>query len=443
MNLKDKILKDVVSYYRQTKEQNAVFIPYKTPINYAGRVFNESELINLVDSSLEFWLTYGRYSEKFEKQLAAFLGVKYCSLVNSGSSANLLAFMALSADVLGKRRIQRGDEVITTSCCFPTTVSPIVQYGAVPVFVDIDLATYNIDVGYLKRALSRKTKAIMLAHVLGNPFNVDVLKRFCNEHGLWLIEDNCDALGSEYNGKLTGTFGDIATSSFYPAHHITTGEGGAVYTNNSQLAKIIVSLRDWGRDCFCPSGKDNTCKRRFSHRLGDLPYGYDHKYIYSYFGYNLRATDMQAAIGCAQLKKLPQFIKRRSRNFNILYKGLKETEKYFFLPKADQKSKPCWFGFILTVKENKKFSRNQIVRFLEGRKIQTRFLFSGNIVRHPCFDAMRRNRRGFRIAGTLKNTDYVMNNTFWFGLYPGMNTSKLNTIVDSIKKFLGQHFIFP
>lgn len=431
--VKKNIFAQVKRYYQLMHRQRK-FNFRKDKIHYAGRVYNEEELLNLIDSSLDFWLTYGRYSKQFEEKLAEFIGVQNCFFVNSGSSANLLAFMALTSDRLGKNKIERGDEVITPAAAFPTTVSPIIQYGAIPVFVDINLRDYNIDVTQLKKALSRRTKAIMLAHTLGNPFNVDVVKSFCVKHGLWFIEDNCDALGSLYNGKYTGSFGDVATSSFYPAHHITTGEGGAVYTNNDLLAKIILSLRDWGRDCWCMPGQDNTCGKRFRHKIGGV--GYDHKYIYSHLGYNLKATDMQAAIGCAQLKKLPTFIKKRKGNFNKLYKDLKSLEEHILLPKATVGSDPCWFGFMLTVKECSRFTRDAIVQYLESNNIQTRLLFAGNITRQPCFDLLCKSRKGYRIVGELKNTEYAMRNSFWIGVYPGITADMLKKITTTIKEFI-------
>ena len=349
-------------------------------------------MINLIDSSLDFWLTAGPYTEKFEKLFAEKLGVKYCCFVNSGSSANLLAVMALTSPLLGKRQLRAGDEIITVSAGFPTTVTPIIQAGLIPVFVDITIPQYNIDVKMLQKALSKKTKAVIIAHTLGNPFDIDTVVAFCKKHNLWLIEDNCDSLGSIYKNKLTGTFGDIATSSFYPPHHITTGEGGAVYTNNATLKRIVLSLRDWGRDCFCPSGKDNTCKKRFSQQLGTLPFGYDHKYTYSHFGYNLKATDLQAAIGCAQLEKLDSFVRTRRNNWHILYEGLADLEKFFILPQPQKNSKPSWFGFMLTVRQNAPFSRDEIVRHLEQNNIQTRMLFAGNFLRQPAFDQIRKQK---------------------------------------------------
>ena len=434
-DLKQNILKMVKQYYELVHQRgNSEFVPGKSRINYAGRIFNEKEMINLTDSCLDFWLTYGKYSAEFEKKLAQFLGVKHCILVNSGSSANLLAFMTLCSPLLNKRMIKRGDEVITIAAAFPTTVAPIIQYGAVPVFVDVDLETANIDVSQLKIALSSKTKAVMLAHTLGNPFNLEAVKRFCMHNNLWLIEDNCDALGSVYAGKYTGTWGDLGTSSFYPPHHITMGEGGAVYTNNPLLRKIALSLRDWGRDCWCESGKDNSCGKRFSQQHGSLPFGYDHKYVYSHFGYNLKATDLQAAIGCAQLDKLPEFIQKRKENFKILYDGLKDMRKYLILPAAVDNSDPCWFGFLLTLRDNIAANRNEIVKYLESQHIQTRNLFGGNIVKQPCFSMLKENE-DYRIVGQLANTDKIMNNSFWIGVYPGMCTETLDYMIKKIKDF--------
>lgn len=414
------------------------FYPGKTKINYGGRVFDEKEIDNLVNASLDFWLTTGKYSQAFEKNFAQFLGVKYCSLVNSGSSANLLAFMTLTSPLLGDRRIKKGDEIITVAASFPTTVSPIIQYGAIPVFVDITLPTYNIDCSVLEEALSPKTKAVMLAHTMGNPFDIEKVKAFCDKNALWLIEDNCDALGSRYFYKnkwqYTGVFGDIATSSFYPPHHITMGEGGAVYTNNPKIAKIINSLRDWGRDCWCPSGKDNTCKKRFKWKLGELPDGYDHKYIYSHFGYNLKATDMQAAVGLAQLEKLPNFIERRKRNWKILRDGLDELSDIFILPEPTPNSDPSWFGFLLTIKDGTKFARDKIVRYLEKKGIQTRMLFAGNLIKQPCFDEMRKAKKGYKVVGNLDITDKIMNDCFWIGVYPAINDSMAEYMIEKIKE---------
>ena len=440
--LKQDILNKTRQYYELVHKpvQQNPFVPDQSRIPYAGRVFDEHELINLVDSSLEFWLTTGRYAEQFEKEFAEFLGVQFCSLTNSGSSANLLAFMALTSPKLGERRIKSGDEVITVAAGFPTTVAPIIQYGAVPVFVDITLPSYNIDCSQLEQALSTKTKAIMVAHTLGNPFDLALVKSFCDSHNLWLIEDNCDALGSRYqlNGKwlFTGTIGHIATSSFYPPHHMTMGEGGAVYTNDSQLKRLVESFRDWGRDCWCPSGKDNTCSNRFGQQFGELPYGYDHKYVYSHFGYNLKVTDMQAAIGCAQLHKLSGFIEARKKNWNLLREGLASLEKYFILPEATENSDPSWFGFLLTVKDNSGFTRDQIVHKLETKGIQTRMLFAGNLIKHPCFDEMRQTGEKYRVVGNLKVTDKIMKNTFWVGVYPGMSNNAIGYIIETIKIFI-------
>ncbi len=429
-------------YYHQIHKpkQNKAFIAGETKINYAGRVFDEKELINLVDASLDFWLTTGRFAYQFEKDFASFLGVKHCSLVNSGSSANLLAFMALTSPKLGNRRIRQGDEVITVAAGFPTTVAPIVQYGAIPVFVDISLPTYNIDCAQLEEALSEKTKAVMLAHTLGNPFDLAAVRRFCDINNLWLIEDNCDALGSRYfydkHWRYTGTIGDIGTASFYPPHHITMGEGGAVYTNSIELKRIAESFRDWGRDCWCPSGKDDTCKNRFKKQFGELPFGYDHKYVYSHFGYNLKVTDMQAAVGCAQLEKLPRFIEARKDNWQKLRVGLASLEDKLLLPQATADSDPSWFGFVLTVREDAGFSRDEIVSYLEQNNIQTRMLFAGNLLKHPCFDEFRTNHSGYRVVGDLTNANRVMNQTFWLGVYPGMTKSIIDYVIDRIKYFV-------
>ncbi len=419
-----KILSLVKEYYRENLCANEKSKKFKSGdrIPYAGRVYDEKELINLVDASLDFWLTTGRFADEFEKKFAAFLKIKHAYLVNSGSSANLLAFMALTSDKLKDRKIKRGDEVIAVAAGFPTTVTPMLQYGAVPVFVDVTLPEYNIDVNLLDKALSKKTKAVMLAHTLGNPFDIEKVKKFCDENKLWLIEDNCDSLGSKYkyNNKwqYTGTFGHIGTSSFYPPHHMTMGEGGAVYTDDPELAKIILSLRDWGRDCFCPSGKDNTCKKRFTRKFGELPLGYDHKYVYSHFGYNLKVTDMQAAIGCAQLEKLPEFIQQRKKNWNLLKEKVSHLSDKYILPESSKNCDPSWFGFLLTV--NPGVKRSEVVNRLEENGVQTRMLFAGNILRHPCFDEMRKKKTGFRVVGKLKNTDRIVEDTFWIGVYPGM-----------------------
>ncbi|MEG2732382.1 MAG: lipopolysaccharide biosynthesis protein RfbH [Clostridium sp.] len=405
-------------------------------IPYASRVYDHKEMVNLVDSALEFWLTSGRYTDEFEEKLAAYLGVKFCALVNSGSSANLLAFMTLTSNLLGERRVKRGDEVITVAAGFPTTVTPFIQYGAIPVFVDVTIPQYNIDVSKLEAAFSDKTKAVMIAHTLGNPFDLKAVKDFCDRHDLWLVEDNCDALGSRYTidgvTKFTGTIGDIGTSSFYPPHHMTMGEGGAVYTDNPLLSKIIRSFRDWGRDCVCPSGCDNLCGHRFDRQYGELPMGYDHKYVYSHFGYNLKATDMQAAIGCAQLDKFPDFVERRKHNFNRLKAGLAGTEEKLILPEPCENSDPSWFGFLITCKEGAE--RNAIVQQVEKQGIQTRMLFAGNLIKHPCFDEMRKSGEGFRVAGTLENTDRIMRDTFWVGVYPGMSDDMIDYMAKTIRE---------
>lgn len=440
--LKEQILELTKQYYESTRENQDEF-EEGDRVNYAGRIFDEHELVNLVDASLEFWLTSGRFTEQFEKKMADYLGVKYCSLVNSGSSANLLAFMALTSYKLGDRRIRRGDEVITVAAGFPTTIAPIVQYGAIPVFVDVTIPEYNIDITMLEQALSKKTKAVMVAHTLGNPFALSEVKSFCDQNGLWLIEDNCDALGSEYymDGawKKTGTIGHIGTSSFYPPHHMTMGEGGAVYTNDAMLNKLIRSFRDWGRDCWCNSGKDGTCGCRYDGQYGELPKGYDHKYVYSHFGYNLKATDLQASIGCAQIEKLDCFTQKRRENWNYLKEQLADTQKWLVLPSAEHNSNPSWFGFTITIKDNQEFTRTDMTRYLEDHNIQTRNLFAGNIVRHPCFDEMREEEAGYRVVGNLENTDRIMNQTFWIGVYPGMNRKKLDYMVRIIKDFLGNY----
>lgn len=418
------------TYHRKKEYREGDRIPY------ASRVYDSSEMVNLVDSALEFWLTSGRYTDEFEKKLASYLGVKYCSLVNSGSSANLCAFMALTSPLLGERRVKPGDEMITVAAGFPTTVTPAIQYGVVPVFVDVTIPQYNIDVNRLMEALSDKTKAVMIAHTLGNPFDLKAVKSFCDKHKLWLVEDNCDALGSKYtlDGEeyYTGTVGDIGTSSFYPPHHMTMGEGGAVYTNNPLLNRCIRSMRDWGRDCVCASGQDNLCGHRFDKQYGELPLGYDHKYVYSHFGYNLKATDMQAAIGCAQLEKLPAFVERRIHNFNRLKAALAGLEDKLILPEACENSKPSWFGFMMTCREG--VDRSSVVKYLEENGIQTRMLFAGNLIKHPCFDELRRTGEGYRIVGELKNTDRIMNDTFWVGVYPGMNDEMIDYMAKRIRE---------
>lgn len=429
-----KIKELVGQYYRDFKQPKKKFEPGDR-INYAGRVFDEKEMLSLTDASLDFWLTTGRFADELEKEFARFIGVKFAYLVNSGSSANLLAFMALTAPELGERQIKRGDEVITVACGFPTTVTPILQYGAVPVFVDVTIPQYNIDVEQLGSALSEKTKAVMIAHTLGNPFNLKSVKAFCELHGLWLIEDNCDALGSTYTidnvTKLTGAWGDIGTSSFYPPHHMTMGEGGCVYTNDPKLSKIILSFRDWGRDCVCRSGQDNFCGHRYDRQDGLLPKGYDHKYVYSHFGYNLKVTDLQAAIGCEQLKKFPEFIKSRRENWVRLRSLLNQGQDRLILPEAAENSCPSWFGFLITLRPEAGLSRESVVRELEFRNIQTRMLFSGNLLRHPCFDSIRETN-AYRVIGRLLNTDMVMTNSFWVGVYPGMTNEMLDYMAHAI-----------
>lgn len=425
---REKIKALVAEYYHDFKEKKE---PFKDGdrISYASRVFDEKEMCALTDATLDFWLTTGRFADEFERNFAQWIGVKYAHLVNSGSSANLIAFMVLTAPELGDRQIKRGDEVITVACGFPTTVTPMLQYGAVPVFVDVTVPQYNIDVTKLENALSDKTKAVMIAHTLGNPFDLKAVKEFCDKHNLWLVEDNCDALGSKYtiNGvtKFTGTWGDIGTSSFYPPHHMTMGEGGCVYTDNPILHKLILSFRDWGRDCICPSGMDNLCQHRFDGQFGQLPSGYDHKYVYSHFGYNLKVTDMQAAIGCEQLKKFPSFIEKRKYNWERLYNALKCVEDKLILPTPCENSDPSWFGFLISVRENSGLNRNNITRYVEEHNIQTRLLFSGNLIKHPCFDQIR-DTDAYRVAGGLDITEYIMNNTFWIGVYPGMSDEMID-----------------
>ena len=430
--MRDKIL-NLVKEYCDTYHREKIY-KKGDRISYAARVYDHEEMMNLVDSALEFWLTAGRYTAAFERDFAKYLGVRYASLVNSGSSANLLAFMTLTSPLLRERALRPGDEVITVAAGFPTTVAPMVQFGAIPVFVDVTIPQYNIDVTQLEAAHSEKTKAVMLAHTLGNPFNLAAVKAFCEKHGLWLVEDNCDALGSLYRidgeEKLTGTIGDIGTSSFYPPHHMTMGEGGAVYTNNAVLHKIIQSLRDWGRDCICPPGHDGFCGHRFDRQYGELPLGYDHKYVYSHFGYNLKVTDMQAAIGVAQLKKFPSFVERRRHNFARMKAGLAGAADKFILPEPCAGSQPSWFGFLLTCREG--IERKAVVDYVESHGVQTRMLFAGNLVKHPCFDEMRKNGKGYRIIGSLANTDRIMKDTFWVGLYPGMTDEKIDYMIDTL-----------
>ncbi|MBQ1628174.1 MAG: lipopolysaccharide biosynthesis protein RfbH [Treponema sp.] len=430
-----EILKSVSEYYKKFM----VKPEYKDGdrISYASRVFDDKEMCNLADSMLEFWLTSGRYTDQFEKQLGEYLGTPFVSLVNSGSSANLCAFMALTSPLLKERQIKRGDEVITVACGFPTTVTPVLQYGAVPVFVDVTIPQYNIDVTKLEAALSPRTKAVMIAHTLGNPFDLKAVKEFCTKHNLWLVEDNCDALGSEYtlDGKVykTGTVGDIGTSSFYPPHHMTMGEGGAVYTRDPLLHKIIRSMRDWGRDCICPSGVDNLCKHRFDKQYGTLPLGYDHKYTYSHFGYNLKATDLQAAIGCAQLEKFPSFVERRRENFKRLHAALEAVQDKLILPEPVANSNPSWFGFLITCREG--VDRTELVKKIEAANIQTRALFAGNLTRHPCFDQIR-DTDAYRVVGGLEVTDQIMKDTFWVGVYPGMTDAMIDRMAKVIKESL-------
>ncbi len=434
-----KEIKELVKQYFHDFKENRKVFKEGDRISYASRVYDENEMMALTDATLDFWLTTGRFAKQFEKEFAKWLGVRFAHLVNSGSSANLIAFMALTAPELGERRINKGDEVITVACCFPTTISPILQYGAVPVFVDVTIPQYNIDVTQLEKAYSPKTKAVMIAHTLGNPFNLKAVKEFCDKYNLWLIEDNCDALGSKYtiNGiaKYTGTWGDIATSSFYPPHHMTMGEGGAVYTNNPLLNRLILSYRDWGRDCICPSGKDNFCGKRFDGDFGLLPHGYDHKYVYGHFGYNLKVTDLQAAIGCEQLKKFPHFIERRKNNWNRLHKALEDIQDKIILPEPIENSDPSWFGFLITVKDG--LDRNKITSYIESHNIQTRLLFSGNVIRHPCFDDIRETK-AYRVVGPLSNSDKIVSNTFWVGVYPGMSDEMIDYMAKIIKEAVNQ-----
>lgn len=426
----------VADYYHQFREKKDAFEPGQR-ISYASRVYDEKEMQSLADAMLDFWLTTGRFADEFEKNFAAWIGVKWAHLVNSGSSANLIAFMALTAPELGERQVLPGDEVITVACGFPTTVTPILQYGAIPVFVDVTVPQYNIDISQLEEALSEKTKAVMIAHTLGNPFNLSAVKAFCNKHNLWLVEDNCDALGSRYTmdgeTRYTGTWGDIGTSSFYPPHHMTMGEGGCVYTNNPVLHRMILSFRDWGRDCICPSGQDNFCGHRFDGQYGELPQGYDHKYIYSHFGYNLKVTDLQAAVGMEQLKKLPSFIEKRRHNWDRLYRKLKNSNvaDKMILPEPADRSEPSWFGFVISVRPESGKTRNEVTRFIEEHNIQTRLLFSGNLIKHPCFDSIR-GTVAYRVIGELTGTDYVMNHTFWVGVYPGMTDEMTDYVAQVI-----------
>lgn len=443
MNKKDEIKLQILEltkeYFKTAFDNKKDFAPGDR-INYAGRVFDENEVCNLVEASLEFWLTAGPWTQKFEKGLADFLGVQYCSLVNSGSSANLVAFMTLTSNKLGDRRIKKGDEVITVAAGFPTTIAPIIQYGAVPVFLDITMPQYNINIKDLEKALTPKTKAVMIAHTLGNPFNLLYIRSFCDKNGLWLIEDNCDALGSQYyynnEWHYTGTIGHIGTSSFYPPHHITMGEGGAVYTNDLELYRLVNSYRDWGRDCWCAPGQDGSCNHRYTQQFGELPYGYDHKYVYSHFGYNLKATDMQAAIGCAQLEKISDFTEKRRENFNYLKQELQAYDDELILPEAEKNAKPSWFGFLITIRENAGFTRDELTGWLEKNNIQTRNLFAGNIIKHPCFDEIRNSKSVYRSIGKLDITNKVLSDTFWIGVYPGMDKIRLQYMVKCISEFI-------
>ena len=435
-NIRQEILEKTKEYYNKKFLPDQKFIPGKTKINYAGRVFDENELLNLIDSSLEFWLTEGKYSAQFRKSLSNFIGTKYCVLANSGSSANLLAISSLTSDKIEHdKRLKKGDEVITVAAAFPTTVFPIIQNGAIPVFVDIELDTYNIDTTKLKDALSEQTKAIFLAHTLGNPFDIEKVKDFCEKNSLWLIEDNCDALGSKYKNKYTGSFGDISTYSFYPAHHITMGEGGALLTNDPLLYKIIRSQRDWGRDCWCSTGKDNTCNKRFQWQLGTLPYGYDHKYTYSEFGYNLKITDMQAACGLAQLDRVEEFVARRKENFKLISQKLASLEELIELPVATENSDPSWFGYPVTLKENTEIDRVDLLKYLDQNNIGTRLIFAGNLIRQPYFADVN-----YRVEGELKNTDKIMNNSLWLGVYPGLSEEMIDYVAEKMETFFGVNF---
>jgi len=437
---REQIKSLVADYYHQFKEQETDHSNFKPGdrISYASRVYDEKEMQSLTDAALDFWLTTGRFANEFEHDFAKWIGVKYAHLVNSGSSANLIAFSVLTAPELGERQIKRGDEVITVACGFPTTINPILQYGAVPVFLDVTVPQYNIDVSQLEAAYNPgKTKAVMIAHTLGNPFDLKAVKTFCDNHNLWLVEDNCDALGSQYTidgeTKYTGTWGDIGTSSFYPPHHMTMGEGGCVYTSNQLLNRLILSYRDWGRDCFCPSGRDNTCGHRFDGDYGELPHGYDHKYVYGHFGYNLKITDLQAAIGVEQLKKFPGFIERRRHNWDRLHNALERVTDKIILPQPAKNSKPSWFGFLISLRPETGLNRNAVTRYIEDHNIQTRLLFSGNVIKHPCFDQIR-NTDAYRVVGDLHNTDFIVNDTFWVGVYPGMTDAMIDYMAQIVKE---------
>jgi CDP-6-deoxy-D-xylo-4-hexulose-3-dehydrase len=429
LKIKGKIL-NLVDNFSEINFKNKEFVPGVSEIPVSGKVIGNLELKNMVEASLDGWLTTGRFNEQFEKKLANFLGIKFLLTVNSGSSANLIAFSTLTSPKLKDKAIQKGDEVISVAAGFPTTVNPIIQFGAIPVFIDVKIPTYNIDESLVEEAITNKTKAIMLAHTLGNPFNVKKIKEICEKYNLWLIEDSCDALGSKFNNQNVGTFGDLATLSFYPAHHITMGEGGAVFTNSKKLERIAESFRDWGRDCYCEPGKDNTCNKRFGWKLGDLPFGYDHKYTYSHLGYNMKITDMQSACGLAQLERLEQFIIKRKDNFNFLYRNLKHLEEFLILPEAEKNSDPSWFGFPLSLRKNNKFNRNDLIKYLNDNKIGTRLLFSGNLIKQPYMKDVN-----FKVQGELRNTNFIMENTFWIGLYPGLSKKHLEFTTTKIESY--------
>ena len=440
---REEIKSLVGEFYKEFKEPVESKENFKPGdrISYASRVYDEKEMQSLTDAMLDFWLTTGRFSKEFEKNFAEWIGVKYAHLVNSGSSANLIAFSVLTAPELGDRQIKKGDEVITVACGFPTTINPIIQYGAVPVFLDVTVPQYNIDVKQLEAAYTEKTKAVMIAHTLGNPFNLKAVKEFCDKHNLWLVEDNCDALGSKYTidgvTKYTGTWGDIGTSSFYPPHHMTMGEGGAVYTNNPLLNRLILSYRDWGRDCICVSGQDNLCGHRWDGQFGELPKGYDHKYTYSHFGYNLKVTDLQAAVGVEQLKKFPSFIERRKHNWTRLHAALEDVQNKIILPEPAENSDPSWFGFLISVRPETGLNRNDVTKYIESKNVQTRLLFSGNIIKQPCFNEIR-GTDAYRVVGNLENSDFVVNNTFWVGVYPGMTDAMIDYMAQVIKEAVGK-----
>lgn len=433
----DNNLINILTRLHKEKFPSKPFVPGESFVPVSGKSFNEKEVVNMVEAVLDGWWTEGRFARLFESRMSKWLGVKYTAIVNSGSSANLVAFSALTSMKLGEKRLKPGDEVISVAAGFPTTVNPIIQHGLVPVFVDVDMETYNANIEQIQRAITPKTKAIFLAHTLGNPYDLEAIASLCEKYDLWFIEDNCDGLGSVYNGKKTGTFGHVATCSFYPAHHITMGEGGAVFTNDSKLYLIIKSIRDWGRDCWCPTGKDNTCGKRFDWKLGELPYGYDHKYTYSELGYNLKVTDMQAALGLAQLEKVDGFVQKRKENFKYLYDNLKKFEDRIKLPKWSEKADPSWFGFLISVKDSAGFGREEIIAFLNKRRIGTRLLFAGNLTKQPYF--IDRNI-SYRIAASLENTDRIMHNTFWIGVYPGLTEEMLEYVVKSFEDFFMQKF---